>query len=103
MRIIAHLGSTDEEYLLTIATFRPAQCPACGGGRVHHHDEFWRQGQQQQGPIQRLRCARARYRQVFSVLPNREGSRRRWAPPAGRLRFQAGGMLCGKWKTFSGS
>ena len=70
VHIIAHLGSTDKEYLLAIASFRPAQCPQCGGGRVHRHDEFWRQGEQQQVPIQRFRCARVRCRRVFSVLPS---------------------------------
>lgn len=70
MHIIAHLGSTDNEYLLAIATFRPSRCPACGHGSVHYHDRFSRQGREQQVPILRFRCGRGRCQQVFSVLPS---------------------------------
>lgn len=70
MHIIAHLGSTDNEYLLEAEAFRPDSCPSCGSSRVHHHDRYQRQGQDQQVPIHRWRCARVRCRQVFSVLPS---------------------------------
>jgi transposase-like protein len=70
VHIIAHLGSTDNEYLLEVEAFRPDGCPTCGGRRVHLHDEYLRQGQQMQVPVHRWRCARVRCRQVFSVLPS---------------------------------
>ncbi len=70
MHIIKHLGSTDNEYLLAITTFRPSRCPACGHASVHYHDRFSRQGRQQQVPILRFRCGRGRCQQVFSVLPS---------------------------------
>ena len=69
--IIAHLGSTDNKYLLAITTFRPACCPApCGHGSVHHDDDFQRHNWQEQVPILRFRCGRGRCRQMFSILPS---------------------------------